>query len=140
MNGNKTRWLLIKLAYWLGAAADALWVVILLSPRVYGATLGRPDFDPDLQVRSIMGLGAVLMAGWTLLLLWAVREPIERRVVILLTAFPVVFGLFVVALLGFLKGNTSILWVLVKTTILFISMITSYLLADQMDRKSIARL
>ena len=122
-----------QIAYWLGIVADALWAIGLTFPRVFGTLLGSSDFNPDLQVRSIMGIGASLMTGWTLLLLWAVREPIERRVVILLTAFPVVFGMFVVTLLGFLGGNTSILWILVKTTILFISMITSYLLANQMS-------
>jgi hypothetical protein len=120
--------------YWLGIAADALWAIGLIFPRVFGILLGNPDFAPDLQVRSIMGIGASLMIGWTFLLLWAVREPIERRVVILLTAFPVVFGIFVVALIDFLAGNTFILWILVKTTILFISMIASYLLANQMGR------
>jgi len=122
---------LIKGAYWLGIAADALWAVGLLSPRVFGLLSGEPDFDPDLQVRLIMAIGGTLMTGWTCLLLWAVRDPIERRVVILLTAFPVVFGLFVVALIGFLEGGTSNLWVLIKTTVLFLSMITSYILAGQ---------
>jgi hypothetical protein len=136
MNGKKNRLLLIKIAYWLGIAADALWAIGLTFPRVFGTLLGSPDFNPDLQVRSIMGIGASLMTGWTLLLLWAVRKPIERRVVILLTAFPVVFGMFVIALVGFLDGNTFILWILVKTTILFISMITSYLLANQMNQEN----
>lgn len=75
------------------------------------------------------------MAGWTLLLLWAVRKPIERRVVILLTAFPVVSGLFVVALIGFLNGSTINLWILIKTTILFTSMVASFALANNMDKK-----
>ena len=75
------------------------------------------------------------MTGWTFLLLWAVRKPIERRVVILLTAFPVVFGLFIVALIGFLEGNTFSIWILVKNTILIISMVTSYMLAGKMAKE-----
>ncbi len=71
------------------------------------------------------------MAGWTLLLLWAVRAPIERRAVILLTAFPVVFGMFVVALVGFLDGNSSNVWILVKSVILLVSMSASYVLAGR---------
>jgi hypothetical protein len=67
----------------------------------------------------------------------AVRKPIERRGVILLTAFPVVFGLLIVALIGFLGGNTSNLWLLIKTTILFIAMVTSYIPAGKMDNKEI---
>ena len=51
---------------------------------------GNPHFTPDSQTRLIMGIGGSLLTGWTFLLLWAVREPIERRAVILLTAFPVV--------------------------------------------------
>jgi hypothetical protein len=136
MNGKKNRLFLIKIAYWLGIVADALWAIGLIFPRVFGSLTGSPDFSPDLQVRSIMGIGASLMTGWTLLLLWAVRKPIERRVVILLTAFPVVFGMFTIALVGFLSGNTGNLWILAKTTILFISMITSYLLANQMNKEN----
>jgi hypothetical protein len=135
MNIQKKETFLIKVAYWLGIAADALWAVALLFPPVFAVLTGNPDFDPDLQVRLIMGIGGSLMTGWTLLLLWAVRQPIERRVVILLTAFPVVLGMFIVTLIGYLNGNTSTLWVLVKTMILMISMVTSYLLAGKMDKE-----
>ena len=126
---------IIRIAYWLGIAADALWAVALLVPQVFGNLIGNPDFSPDLQLRLTMGIGGTLMAGWTFLLLWAVREPIERRFVILLTAFPVVFGLFVVALIGFLAGNTFEIWILIKNTVLFISMITSYILASRVAKE-----
>jgi len=96
---------LIKTAYWLGIGADTLWAVGLLFPKIFGILTGQPDFNPDLQVRLIMGIGGALMTGWTFLLLWAVKQPIERRAVILITAFPVVFGLSVVALIGFLGGE-----------------------------------
>ena len=125
---------LVKVAYWLGIGADALWAVLLLFPQMFGILTGRPDFDPDLQTRLIMGIGGSLMAGWTFLLVWAVREPIERRVVILLTAFPVVFGMFIISLIEVLNGNTFIVWILIKTTILIISMVISYVLASSMAR------
>ncbi len=91
MNGQKKKIFWIKIAYWFGIGADALWAVGLLAPPVFGILTGRPDFNPDFQTKIIMGMGGSLMTGWTFLLLWAVRKPIERRVVILLTAFPVVF-------------------------------------------------
>jgi hypothetical protein len=137
MNTQKQRLVIIKMAYWLGIGADALWAVGLLVPQVFGILTGNPDFTPDIQTRLIMGIGASLMTGWTFLLVWAVRKPVERRGVILLTAFPVVFGLFFVALIGFLGGNTWNLWLLIKTTILIISMVTSYILAGKMDNKEI---
>jgi hypothetical protein len=123
--------LLITAPYWMGIAADALWAVGLLFPPVYGALTGRPAFNPDLQSRLAMGVGGTLMVGWTCLLVWAVRKPIERRFVILLTAFPVVFGLFLVALVGVLRGNTFGIWILVKTFVLFVSMIASYVAAGK---------
>jgi hypothetical protein len=124
--------LLVKTPYWMGIVVDAIWAVALVSPRLLGLMTGRPDFNPDLEMRLLMGLGASLMAGWTLLLGWAVREPIERRVVIFLTAFPVVSGLFVVALIGFLSGNASSIWILAKLLVLFVSMATSYLIAERL--------
>jgi len=125
---------LIKVPYWLGIGADALWAVGLLFPRIFGILTGEPGFNPDLQLRLAMGIGGTLMTGWTFLLLWAVRRPIERRVVILLTAFPVIFGLFIVALIGVLEGNTFEIWILIKTSILFVSTVTSYILAEKMAK------
>ena len=117
------------LPYWLGMAADALWAVALFVPRVFGALTGNPDFDPDLDFRLTMAIGGILMSGWTILLFWAVRDPIERRFVILLTAFPVVFGFSTIALIQVLQGNTFQIWILIKTAVLFASMIASYFLA-----------
>jgi hypothetical protein len=132
---EKSKIFLIKTAYWLGIGADALWAVGLLSPPVYAMLTGDPDFNPDLRFRLVMGVGATLMTGWTFLLLWAVRRPIERRFVLLLTAFPVVFGLFIVALIGVVTGNTFEIWILVKTTILFIAMLVGYKLASTPNRE-----
>jgi hypothetical protein len=136
MSEQKKKMFLIKMAYWLGIGADALWAVGLLLPQVFGLLTGNPDFNPDLQTRLIMGMGGSLMTGWTLLLIWAVRNPIERRVVILLTAFPVVFGMFIITLIRILGGDASSVWILVKTIILMISMITSYTLAGNMEREN----
>ena len=136
MNEQKKSMFFIKIAYWLGIAADATWAVALFIPPVFGILTGNPGFNPEIQVRLIMGIGGSLMTGWTFLLLWAVRKPIERRVVILLTAFPVVFGISIVALIGFLEGGSSSIWILVKTTILMISMVTSYVLAGKMETET----
>ena len=137
MNEQNLKVFLIKIAYWLGIGADALWAVVLLFPKIFGFLTGIQDFNPDLQTRLIMGIGGTLMMGWTFLLLWAVKKPIERRVVILITAFPVVFGLFIVALIGYVEGNSANIWILVKTSILFTSMVTSYILARNLSREQI---
>jgi len=133
MTTKKTKLLLIKIPYWLGIGADALWATGLLFPPVFRILTSNPEFNPELQTRLIMGMGGSLMAGWTLLLLWAVREPIGRRVVILLTAFPVVFGMSIISLIPILRGDSSNIWILVKTIILMVSMLVSYTLAGKMD-------
>jgi hypothetical protein len=130
MDLRKTMFL-IRMPYWLGIAADALWAVALLFPPLFFTLTGTPGFNPDLQVKLIMGVGGSLMTGWTLLLIWALRRPIERRVVALLTAFPVVVGMFVVAFIGFLAGSAANLWIMAKTILLFVTMVTSYVLADR---------
>ena len=135
MMSEQKKMFLIKAPYGLGIGADALWAVGLFFPRFFCILTGRPDFDPDLQVRLIMGVSGSLMTGWTFLLLWAVRKPIERRVVSLLTAFPVIFGLFIVALIGVQEGNTFEIWILIKLSVLFVSMVTSYILAGKMGKK-----
>lgn len=78
---NKIIWL--RIGYWVGAAADGLATVLMLFPRI----------AHDAPYRYALGLGASLMLGWTFLLLWADRKPLERKFVLLLTAFPVVTGL-----------------------------------------------
>jgi len=66
--------------------------VAMLFPAV-GATLyGMEAFDPSPEYRYAMGLGASLMMGWTLLLIWADRRPLERRGVLLITVL-VILGL-----------------------------------------------
>lgn len=133
---DKKKIFFIKASYLLGIAADALWAIALFVPAVFGILLGNPEFSPNVQVRLIMGIGGSLMTGWTFLLIWAVRKPIERRAISLLTAFPVVFGMFIVTLIGFLEGNASNIWILIKTTILFICMVTSYILAGKVKTEN----
>lgn len=123
---------LIKLPYWMGVAADALWAIALFFPAVFGALTGVDGFSPDWQLQSVMAIGGVLMAGWTVLLVWAVQRPVERRFVILLTAL-VVAALFLLALINILKGNSSEYWILIKCLVLFGAMLTSYSLAGETD-------
>ncbi len=88
---SKIRWL--RISYWVGAVLDGLWVIPMVFPKVGGALYGIEDFNPNGEYRYAMGIGAALMLGWTFLLLWADRKPVERRGVLLLTIFPVKVGL-----------------------------------------------
>ncbi len=67
-------------------------LIPLLAPSVAGAMLGIDHFAPNADYRYAAGLCAALMAGWTALLIWAERDPVARRGVLLLTVCPVVVG------------------------------------------------
>jgi hypothetical protein len=57
-----------------------------------------------------MLLGGSLMTGWTFLLIWALQKPVDRRGILLLTAFPVIFGLIITTGNGIFNGNRFLYW------------------------------
>jgi hypothetical protein len=87
---KKILWL--RISYWVGAIVDALAAVQMLFPKLYTLT-SRTDFTPDAEFAYAMRLGVPLMVGWTVLLIWADRRPVERRGVLLITVIPVVIGM-----------------------------------------------
>jgi hypothetical protein len=87
------RWL--RRSYRAGALVDALAAVGMAHPKLFGPTL---RFDPEFrragpEFTYAMRAGAPLMAGWTVLLIWADRRPLERRGVLAITVLPVILGL-----------------------------------------------
>jgi hypothetical protein len=86
---------LLRLSYRVGAAVDALAFVGMALPDRFGASARfAPWFDVRRpEFRYGMRYGAPLMAGWTVLLLWADRDPVERRGVLPITMAPVIAGL-----------------------------------------------
>jgi hypothetical protein len=85
--------LMLRIAYWAGAVLNGVMLAPMLSPSISAAMFGISDFHPGIEYRYAMYVGAALMAGWTALLLWADRKPVERRGVILLTVIPTLAGL-----------------------------------------------
>jgi hypothetical protein len=78
---KKIIWL--RISYWVDTIADGLAALRMLFPKIaYGV-----------DYRYALGLGASLMIGWTFLLIWADRKPLERKGVLLITAFPVITGI-----------------------------------------------
>jgi hypothetical protein len=89
---NKITWL--RISYWVGAIADGVATLRMLFPKIaYGV-----------EYRYALGLGASLMLGWTFLLVWADRKPLERKGVLLLTVFPVITGILLAEIYAVTKG------------------------------------
>jgi len=100
--------LLLRVCYWFGAIVDGAMVVPMLAPSLAGSLFGIEKFSPGVDYRYAMMIGASLMLGWTALLIWADRKPIERRAVLLLTAFPVVLGLAAAGVYAVAAGLISV--------------------------------
>jgi len=130
----KTDLLTIRISYIVGIIADGLWTIALFFPKVFSIVTNNPNFAPELETRLIMGIAGSLMLGWTLLLIWAFLKPIERRFILLLTAFPVVLCLFVIALISALNNNQFAIWILIKTLVIIILMTYSYFKANRIAK------
>ncbi len=125
---------IIQTVCWVGVAADALWAIALIWPQLYGILTGRPHLQTDLFSRLAMAIAASLMLGWTLLLAWTARKPIERRSVLLIT-LPVLLGISLVTLIGHLTGNASSLWILLKCAFLSLALLAAYRMANTIARE-----
>ena len=88
-----SRILWLRIAYWTGAIIDALAFIPLVNSDVWAALNHVPNFHADWDFRYSQAFAAAFMAGWTILLIWADRNPMERRGVLPITVFPVVVGL-----------------------------------------------
>jgi hypothetical protein len=86
--------LLLRFCYWLGAILDARAAIILtlLRFRHLPAGMAAQQSSHAFGMMALRGAGdaTALMWGWTALLLWADRKPVERRGVLLLTSAPVI--------------------------------------------------
>jgi hypothetical protein len=87
------RWL--RISYWVGAIVDGVAAAQMMFPALFRLGMGLSEFHPGVDYRYAMGMGASLMLGWTALLLWADRQPLERKGVLPLTVLPVIAGLAV---------------------------------------------
>ena len=95
--------LFLRISYWAGAILDAIAFLIMLFPPLFALNNGLTNFNPGMDYRYAMGMGAPLMLGWTALLLWADRKPMERKSILLITLL-VVFGEVATEIFGVATG------------------------------------
>jgi len=128
---------LLRISYWAGAIADFVTAIAMVYPPLLSRMLNLDQAPTSLDARLALLMGASLMFGWTVLLIWADRKPFERKGILLITIFPVILGLALTTLFGFLKGYIPFkgampIWLLqIILTALFLS---AYLYA-QKDRE-----
>jgi hypothetical protein len=94
----------LRAAFLVGAVADALAVSPMLVPSLAKLLWGFEDVSGS--YRFAMGYGASLMLGWTGLLIWAHRKPLERKFVAALTVL-VIYGLVLTEVVAVLYGHLA---------------------------------
>ncbi len=85
----------------IGAIVDALALIPMLIPRAAGIFWGFDSFTGIYYYA--MGIGASLMLAWTILLLWAYRQPLERRFVALFTII-IIIGIIIAEIFAVGQG------------------------------------
>ncbi|MFW9817968.1 MAG: hypothetical protein ACFFE5_00035 [Candidatus Thorarchaeota archaeon] len=116
----------VRFSYWYGALLDFLVFLDMIMSIIFEFSLIIPNVSTDISYKYQTGTGAFLMLGWTIILIWADRKPIERKDILLLTAIPVVVGIMVINILY------SPLWFLsVITLIIFL---VAYWMARSVDK------
>ena len=91
----------LQLAFLAGAFTDAIAALPMFFPSVATIIWGFSSITGEYQFA--MEMGGSLMIGWTLLLLWAYRRPLERRFVAPLTLV-VIAGITLAEIHGLLQG------------------------------------
>lgn len=91
----------LRAVFLAGAITDAVALLPMLLPSFAASLWGLRDISDSYQLA--MRCAASLMFGWTLLLVWASRRPLERRVVAPLTVL-VVGGIVVSEIAGAVAG------------------------------------
>lgn len=105
---SNAKHLIPKITCLAGAAADAFFGLAMVWPELWGLVFGISDFNPGLRYRIDMSVGAALMFGWTVLLLWTMQNPLERKAIFLFTAFPVLTGIGLAGVTALVTGQTGL--------------------------------
>ncbi|MBA4383109.1 MAG: hypothetical protein C0410_00080 [Anaerolinea sp.] len=80
----------LRASYWVGAFVDVVAGLIMSVPALYALFNQQTGFTATPAFLNVAWMGAPLMFGWTVLLLWADRKPVERRAVLLITLIPII--------------------------------------------------
>jgi hypothetical protein len=105
---------LLRAAFLAGAVTDAAALLPMLFPPLAELLWGFHDTSGS--YRFAMGYGASLMLGWTFLLVWAYRRPLERQFVAALTVL-VIYGLVLTEVLAVMSGTLEA-WRMIPTWLL----------------------
>ncbi len=91
MRSDRNSWkvLVPTIVFWIGAIGDGLIAVewFLISLDIVNFPIIPSFFVGEGQdFRFAMGVGGLFMMGWTVILFWGSRDPLERKGLLMITA------------------------------------------------------
>ncbi|MFH1188973.1 MAG: hypothetical protein V1652_03985 [bacterium] len=98
----------IKTCYYIGAVADLIATIPLVFPKAAQVMFGINTLNVGNDYLYVSRIGASLMIGWTVLLIWGSLKPIERKGILFLTIFPVVLCLFIASICAVTSGFITV--------------------------------
>ncbi len=128
--------IIIRITLWWGIIADLIETIRMVIPSLFITTTGL-NATYNNSFRFALLYGAPVMLGWTLLLFWAARKPIERKG-IFVCLVPVIIGYFVVEMVGIRMGVLTLkntLPTFILQTFLLIMSIISFYVARESEKK-----
>lgn len=132
----KNKILLLRISFWTGAVIDGFVGISMLFPGFWNSFNRLTILDSTFALNYALWFGAPLMLGWTALLLWADRKPLERKEILIITVFPVIFGLMadnLFALTSQLISFENIIPKLAIQSLLVVVFLFSYLNAKNVN-------
>ena len=134
MKNKAVFWL--KLSFIIGAIVDGLALVPMVIPWAAKIFWGLDVFTGSYYYAP--GMGASLMLGWTVLLLWAYRKPLERRFIALFTIIIITgIGLTEITLVSLdYISLKSVLPSLVIQAVLLVLFSYSFVLSGRLEAKA----
>ncbi len=75
----------IQFCLWTGIILDGISFLFYLFPNILLASMGMPKGMLTPAAIYLLFHAAIFMLAWTILLIWALRDPIPRRFILLLT-------------------------------------------------------
>jgi hypothetical protein len=122
----------LRAVFLAGAVTDAVALLPMLLPSFATLLWGLRDVSDSYQLA--MRCAASLMLGWTLLLVWASRRPLERHVVAPFTVL-VVGGIVVSEIAGAVAGVVDA-WRVVPTWCLQAILLVLFAWASYVGRQA----
>jgi hypothetical protein len=122
----------LRAVFLAGAVTDAVALLPMLLPSLATVLWGLRDASES--YRLAMRCAASLMLGWTLLLVWASRRPLERYVVAPLTVL-VISGIVVSEIAGAAAGVVDA-WRVVPTWCLQVILLVLFAWASYAGRQA----